>query len=129
MLARNWPTRISLLELDIFRNFHFFIILIEIGFVGAAHSISEDVPEFISLERFACCCYGYLSLPWQRIDDLSKGRLRGLWNERGETAEEEDELFEKEAFVRAAGSFTSGQYSGIIDVLTEAIEAGKVMKE
>ena len=68
-------------------------------------------------------------LPWKRIDDLSKGRLRELWNERGETAEEEDGLFEKQAFVRAASSFTSGQYSGIIDVLTEAIEAGKVMKK
>ena len=57
------------------------------------------------------------------LDDISRSRLKELWDGAGG----EEEIFENEAFVKAAGQFLSGQYSGIIDLLTQAVNEGLVI--
>lgn len=56
------------------------------------------------------------------LDDISRSGLKELWDGAGGDVER----FDDEAFVKAAGQFLSGQYSGIIDILTQAVNEGLV---
>ncbi|XP_019852329.1 PREDICTED: mitochondrial import receptor subunit TOM70-like [Amphimedon queenslandica] len=93
-----------------------------------AQSLFKDVSKELAEENFPKL--GALEPPTQLVrtyfnsflwkDDISRSRLKELWDGAGGDVDR----FDDEAFVKAAGQFLSGQYSGIIDVLTQAVNEG-----
>ena len=53
-------------------------------------------------------------------DDISKTQLQLLWN----STDDDKDKFNVEPFVNAANQFRSGQYSGLLELLTQSIDNG-----
>lgn len=62
----------------------------------------------------------YYQLLYLFLDDISKTQLQLLWD----SIDEDKDKFNAEPFVIAANQFRSGQYSGLLELLTQSIDNG-----